>query len=139
MYFAIAGLVLLVTAGLMLDSHRRKWLTINRELPEPRDKQQQRVWRIGRAEYLRRMQASGTIGFLGLLLGARTLVPEQPLVFAVYVCVLLLGCLWVIVLGTIDAWANMLRVAKTSGERDAARLRLEDELKRARQQTSDDE
>lgn len=139
MTYAIVGLVLLVIAGLMLDSHRRRWLAIQNQLPENRDKNQQRAWRNARAEYNRRMQASGMVGVLGLLIGARPLVPESPLAFALYLCALLIGCLWVLMLGIIDAWANMLGVSRTTGDREAARLRLEAEIKRAREKVEREE
>lgn len=134
MWSAIAGFALLLVAGLMLDAHRRKWQRIQLELPEERDRHQQRIWRVARAEYRRRMQASGTIAALGLILGVRIFVPEQPIAIAVYLFALLVGCLWVMTLGVVDAWASLLKMIQSTGDIETARLRLEEELKRAQEQ-----
>ncbi len=133
MFFALIGLALLVTAGLMLDSHRRTWAERRAQLGEDRDKQAQLDWRNGSAEYRRRMQASGTVAVLGLLFGARDFIPALPLAMAIYLLLLVAGCLWVLVLAMLDAWAGMVRMSQATSGQEAARARLEHELTKARE------
>jgi hypothetical protein len=139
MFFALIGLALLVVAGLLIDSHRRTWYRRQAELVEPRDKPQQRAWRAARGEYIRRMIASGTVAAMGLLLGARDLVPDRPLAMVVYVLLLVLGCLWLMMLAMFDAWASMLRLSNTASQQETARILLERELEKARQKAQEQE
>ncbi len=131
MFFALIGLALLITAGLLIDSHRRTWARRRAELRSQQDKACQRAWR---AEYVRRMQASGTVALLGLLFGSRELIPAKPLAMAIYLLALVAGSLYVLLLAMFDAWAGVVLTAQASSHQEAARARLEHELKKAREE-----
>ena len=126
------ALVLLVTSGLMLDQHRRTWHKdqVNSSL-DPRD------LRASRAQYLRRMRASGTIGAIGGLLMLNPIVPRKPLVFTLYVLLLVVLCGWIFLLAMVDSFATSLRLRRTRRDHASLESKLEAELQKYRNRDND--
>ena len=122
------GLALLVVAGVMLDAHLRTWRG-EQTLDEPNP----RARRAARAQYLRRMQASGTIALLGGLLMINPLVPLSPIPYILYTLALVLCCGWILMLGVVDGFATWLKYHKIREGQLGAREKLEAELRAARE------
>ncbi len=122
------GFALLVVAGIMLDAHRRTWREEDAD-----GEATHRDRRASRAKYLRRMQATGTIGLLGMLLMVHTLIPGTPLVYAVYMLVLVVLCGWLVMLGVVDAFASWLKGHRERERALDSRQKLEAEIKAARE------
>lgn len=121
------GFALIVVAGLMLDAHRRTWREEDGE-----SQATHRDRRSARAKYLRRMQATGTIGVLGILLMIQPWIPSTPLAYAIYMLILVILSGWIVMLGVVDAFASWLKTHRQQEELLDARQRLEAELKAAR-------
>lgn len=126
---SITGLLLLGLSGLLIDAHRRTWRAV-----QAGDKLEERDLRAARAQYLRRLRASGTIGVLGALLIVHPLVPQKPLWFTLYVLLLVLLCGWMFLLALVDGFAASLRVRRARRERESLEAKLNRELRDARQQ-----
>ena len=121
------GFALLVVAGILLDAHRRTWRQEDADGEATfRDR------RASRAQYLRRMQASGTIGVLGVLLMIQPLVPRTPLAYVLYMLALVVLSGWAVMLAIVDAFASWLKGHKHRERQLDARQKLEAELKAAR-------
>lgn len=135
MFLPLAALGLLVVSGLMLDSHRRTWAEAqtNTELV---GELQQRQLRAARAQYRRRMQASGLVGVVGGLLLLHPIVPETPLWYVAYASLLSIITAVIFIYGSVDAFANTLRVRKARQHRDDLQTKLEAELRAAQERTS---
>jgi hypothetical protein len=127
-FLPYVGFALLVVAGIMLDAHRRTW----RE-EDANGEATHRDRRASRAKYLRRMQASGTIGVLGILLMVQSFVPRSPLAFAIYMLVLVVLCGWLVMLGVVDAFASWLKGHRERERALDSRQKLEAEIKAARE------
>jgi hypothetical protein len=125
-FSSIAALCLLVLSGLLLDAHRRTWLAVEQELSLT-----ERQRRSARAIYLRRMQASGTMGLIGALLMIRPIVPEKLHWFLVYLLVIVLLCGWMLILAVIDAFAASLRARESRHQTESSREKLEEEIRAA--------
>jgi len=130
MFLPLAALGLLVVSGLMLDSHRRTWAEAGADT-ELDDRQR----RAARAQFLRRMQASGLVGVVGALLLLHPIVPEKPLWYVAYASLLSIITAIIFVYGSIDAFANTLRVRKARQHRDDMQTKLEAELRAARERS----
>jgi hypothetical protein len=126
--FSYLGFALLVVTGVMLDAHRRTW---RGEMG--RDDSDQRERRVARAQYLRRMQASGTLALLGGLLMVNPLIPLTPLAYVLYTLALVLCCGWILMLGVVDAFATWVKAHKAREQHISAREQLEAELRAARE------
>lgn len=122
------GFALLLVSGLMLDAHRRTW---RGELT--RDDSTQRERRAARAQYLRRMQASGVLALLGGLLMVNNLIPLTPLAFGIYTLGLVVCCGWILMLGVVDAFATWIKTHKLRQRQQGASEKLEAELRAARE------
>lgn len=122
------GFALLVVAGIMLDAHRRTWREENGD-----GEATHRDRRVSRAKYLRRMQATGTIGLLGMLLMVQSLIPSTPLAYAIYTLVLVVLCGWVAMLAVVDAFASWLKGHRERERALDSRQKLEAEIKAARE------
>lgn len=129
--FPVIGCVLLVLAGLMLDAHRRTWLAASQQISAPA-----RQLRADRAQYLRRMQASGSLAAVGALLIIQPMIPPVPLAVIAYTLALVLGCGYILLLGTVDWFATWLRVRKSREQKVGLRTQLEAEIEAARQRHS---
>ncbi|WP_442482671.1 hypothetical protein [Aeoliella sp. SH292] len=129
---SVLALALLALSGLLLDWHRRAWNAAksNTEL-EPRD------LRAARAQYLRRLRASGLIGVIGALLMVRPLVPEKPLWFTLYLLLLVTLCGWMLLLALVDTFATSLRLRRAKQETESLHAKLERELRAARERSED--
>lgn len=126
------GLALLVVAGVMLDAHLRTWRG-EQALDEPNP----RTRRVARAQYLRRMQASGTIALLGALLMINSLIPLTPIAYILYTLALVLCCGYILMLGVVDGFATWLKHHKAREQGMRAREKLEAELRAARDRNVD--
>jgi threonine/homoserine/homoserine lactone efflux protein len=122
------GFALLLLTGLMLDAHRRTWRG-----EVAREESNQRERRAARAQYLRRMQASGTLALLGGLLMVNPLIPLTPLAFGLYTLALVVCCGWILMLGVVDAFATWVKAHKVRERQMDAREKLEAELRAARE------
>jgi len=124
----IFSLILLGTAGILLDSHRRAWRSLRQD-ESTSDPER----RFGRSQYIRRMIASGIIGLTGVVIGVGPLIPHQPVPMAIYVLVLLSACCWLLILAAIDALAIRRQYRRKRVEYLAEQLELVRELKDVRQ------
>lgn len=131
-FLPFIALVLLALSGLLLDAHRRTWRAAeaDAELDE-------RGRRAAKAQYLRRMRASGTIGVLGALLILQPLVPQEPLWFTLYLLLLVLLCGWMLLLALVDGFAAALRVRRARHETESLEAKLEREIQAARDRSDD--
>lgn len=131
-YLPFIALALLAVSGLLLDAHRRSWKAIEADADlDERDR------RAARAQYLRRMRASGTIGVLGALLILHPLVPEKPLWFTLYLLLLVLLCGWMLMLAMVDAFANALRLRRARHQTESLQAKLEREIRAAREESDE--
>jgi hypothetical protein len=120
------ALALLVLSGLLIDAHRRTWRE-SLENCQLDDRQR----RAHRAQYLRRIRASGTIGLVGALLIVRPLVPREPLWFTLYLLLLVLLCAVLFLLALVDGFAASLRVRQSRRQTESLQAKLEKELQAA--------
>src|SRR5690606_34570707 len=89
--------------------------------------------RGARAQYLRRMRASGLIGLIGVMLMIRPLIPERPLWYLLYLLLLVLMCGCMLLLALVDAFAGTLRIRRARHAAAEAREKLEAELRAAQE------
>jgi hypothetical protein len=127
------SLVLIGLSGFMLDWHRRSWRAAEQKAALPDHER-----RFLRAQFRRRMQASGIIGLLGAAIGVKSLVPAQPWPMLLYVVFLAGSCLCIMVLAGLDAWATRQYYARLRSEQLTAQIKLAREL-RAAQKSGDPE
>ena len=121
----IVSLFLIGLSGLLLDLHRRSWrATQHIESISPAD------LRFARSQYRRRMQASGTIGVLGAVLGVYPLVPRAPLSITLYLVAISLACLAIMMLAALDAWATRQNFMRLRTEQLAAQIKVARDLGR---------
>ena len=129
MVFAfILSLTLLGLSGLLIDSHRRSW-----RLASERSDLSAPAKRYALSQYRRRMQASATIGLIGLAIGLGPLVPKRPGPMALYVAALAAACGWIMLLAMVDLWATQQYYRRLRGEQRAAQLRLLTDFSAARE------
>lgn len=126
----IAALGLLVLSGWLLDVHRRTWRAAERN-PDLDHRER----RSARAQYLRRIRASGLIGLIGGLLMLRPLVPEEPLWYLLYLLLLVLLCASLLLLAMVDALAGSFRVRRSRHDLAEARKKLEAEIQAFRRRS----
>jgi hypothetical protein len=127
-------LLLIGLSGLLIDSHRRTWRTVEHDPAIP-----ERERRYYRSQYRRRMQASGIIGMLGAAIGVRSLVPHEPWPMILYLVFLSGACLSIMLLAGLDAWATRQHYARIRTEQLTAEIKLARELARARQSSDSDQ
>ena len=121
----IVSLLLIGISGLLLDLHRRSWRAVQQvESISPGD------LRFARSQYRRRVQASGTIGVLGAVLGVYPLVPRAPLPFTLYLAAITLACMAIMMLAALDAWATRQNFLRLRSEQLAAQVKLAREFSR---------
>jgi hypothetical protein len=118
------SLLLIVLSGLLLDSHRRSWLSAQAD-----QKLSERDLRFARAQYLRRRQASGIIGLLGVAVGVGPLVPQQPWPMVLYLLAMGLACVSMLALAALDVFATRHNLARLRSEQLAAQIKLVRELR----------
>lgn len=118
------SLLLIGLSGFLLDSHRRSWLSAQAD-----EKLSERDVRFARAQYLRRRQASGIIGLLGLAIGVEPLVPQEPWPMVLYVAAMAVACACIMILAGLDAFATRQNLARLRSEQLAAQIELVRELR----------
>ncbi len=121
----IVSLFLIGLSGVLLDLHRRSWRSAQQI-----DSMSEGDLRFARAQYRRRVQASGTIGVLGAVLGVYPLVPHAPLAITLYLMAITLACLAIMMLAALDAWATRQNFMRLRSEQTAAQVKLVRELGR---------
>lgn len=121
------GAVLLVIAGIMLDSHRRTW-----HIERQNDDTDEKHRRASRARYSRRMLTSGLIALMGALLLVHTLIPERPLPYLLYLFSLVLLCGAIILLGFIEWFAISVSMREAREQSKESRKQLESEIRKLR-------
>ena len=128
----IVSLFLIGLSGLLLDLHRSSWLSVQQnESISPAD------LRFARSQYRRRIQASGTIGVLGAVLGVYPIVPREPLPFTLYLLAITLACVAIMMLAMLDAWATRQHFLRLRSEQIAAQVKLARELGREQTRFND--
>ncbi len=120
----LTSLVLIGLSGFLLDSHRRSWLSAQAD-----DKLSERDLRFARAQYLRRRQASGIIGLLGVAIGVGPLVPHEPWPMVLYVAAMGGACACMMLLAALDVFATRHHLARLRSEQLAAQIKLARELR----------
>jgi hypothetical protein len=120
----VVSLLLIGLSGVLLDMHLRSWRTdqIDSSLTE-RDR------RFAKAQFRRRVQASGIIGVLGAAIGVGPLVPREPWPMVLYVGFMAAACLCIMLLATLDLWATRMNYERLRSEQLAAQVKLARELK----------
>ncbi|QDU91079.1 hypothetical protein Pla175_44970 [Pirellulimonas nuda] len=113
------SMLLLGVAGYLIDSHRRDWRASLQDAKLPDRKR-----RFARRQYLRRMQASSIIGVVGALVAVWPIVPRRPAWMAVYLALLVIACMWITLLGLVDAWSSSNRLRDEKAEAAARRAEL---------------
>ncbi len=128
-----ATLILVGLSGVLIDSHRRSWRAArtNAELSDHER-------RFARAQYYRRMQASGIIGVVGLAIGVKPLVPLEPLPLAIYLASLIGACACIMLLALLDVWATRQHHLRLYDDRLAEELRQAIQLRRAAESSESD-
>jgi hypothetical protein len=129
----ITCLVLIGLSGFMLDWHRRSWRAAEHDATLS-----DRERRFLRAQFRRRMQASGIIGLLGAAIGIKPLVPQRPWPMVLYVLFLASACACIMVLAGLDAWATRQHYARIRSEQLTAQLKLARDLSAARKSADSD-
>ena len=124
----LIALALLALSGLLIDAHRRTWRAAEND--EAID---QRQLRAARAQYLRRLRASGSIGLVGALLIIRPVVPREPLWYTLYLLLLVLLCGLMLILAVVDGFAASLRIRKARRQTESLEAQLEAEIRAARE------
>jgi hypothetical protein len=129
----IFSLALLGLSGMLIDSHRRSWRLASaaNDLSAP-------TVRFALRQYRRRMQASGTIGLIGLAIGIGPLVPRRPGPMALYVAVLVAACAWMMLLALVDLWATRRFFRQLRGEHQSAQRKLLTEFRSVREAADGD-
>jgi hypothetical protein len=117
------ALLLIGLSGVLLDSHRRKWQAAQTN-PGLTD----RDLRFERAQYRRRMQASGIVGALGAAIGIGPLVPHDPLIMLIYILSLVGACCCILLVALLDVLATRQNYARLRSEQLAAQVKLAREL-----------
>ena len=123
----IVPLLLIGLAGLLMDAHRRTWQNAQWD-----ERLNERDRRFARAQYRRRMQASGLIGLIGAAFGCYPLIPKKPLEITAYLAVLVGACMCIMLSGLLDFWATRQNLRRIQNEHLAAELKLASELRAAR-------
>jgi hypothetical protein len=122
----VISLTLLGLCGLLLDSHRRTWRHAQESTElSPREK------RYALSQYRRRMQASGTIGMVGVAIALGPLVPRRPGPMSLYLAALLAACAWIMLMALLDFWATRQHYHRIRSEQLTAQVRLAMELRAA--------
>jgi hypothetical protein len=119
----VTSLALIGLSGWLLDSHRRSWRAAQSD-----DTLSQLDLRFARSQYLRRRQASGIIGLLGVAIGMGPLVPLRPWPMSLYVLVMTSACACMMVLAALDVFATRHNLARLRSEQLAAQIKLTREL-----------
>jgi hypothetical protein len=128
----IVSLLLMGLSGVLLDLHRRSWRAVRQmDTVSPAD------FRFARSQYRRRMQASGTIGALGVVLAVYPLVPPAPLSITLYLLAITLSCLAIMLLAVVDVWATRQNFLRLRSEQVAAHVRPTSELGREQKRHHD--
>jgi hypothetical protein len=123
----VFSLLLIGLSGVLLDLHRRSWRAAQQiESIPPAD------LRFARSQFRRRIQASGTIGVLGAVLGVYPLVPRAPLPFTLYLVAISLACMAIMLLAALDAWASRQNFLRMRSEHLATEIKLARDLGRER-------
>jgi hypothetical protein len=120
----VTSLLLLGLSGFLLDSHRRSWRAAQAD-----EQLSEKDLRFARAQYLRRRQASGIIGLLGVAIGVGPLVPPEPWSMLLYVAAMAAACGCMLVLAALDMWATRQNLARLRAEQLAAQMKLVRELR----------
>ncbi len=128
----IVSLLLIGLSGGLLDLHRRSWRTV-----QQLDAVSAGDFRFARSQYRRRMQASGTIGVLGVILAVYPLVPHAPLPITLYLLAITLACMSIMLLAAVDAWASRQNFLRLRNEQVATHLKLAGELSREQTRSHD--
>jgi hypothetical protein len=130
----VFSLALLGLSGLLIDSHRRSWRLADgaNDLAAP-------TKQFAFSQYRRRMQASGTIGLIGLAIGIYPIVPRRPAPMALYLAALLAGCAWIMLMALLDTLATRQHYRRIRREHVSAQLKLAMELQAARREPSEHE
>jgi VIT1/CCC1 family predicted Fe2+/Mn2+ transporter len=128
----IVSLFLIGLSGVLLDLHRRSWRVIQRM-----DSISAADLHFARAQYRRRIQASGTIGLLGAVLGVYPLVPRAPLPITLYLVAITLACMAIMLLAALDAWATRQNFLRLRSEQLATQVKLARDLSREQTRSHD--
>ena len=128
----IVSLLLIGLSGVLLDLHRRSWRTVRQM-----DNVTAGDFRFARAQYRRRMQASGTIGGLGAMLAVYPLVPAAPLPIMLYLLAITLACMAIMLLAALDVWATRQNFLRLRNEQLAAHVKLASQLTREQTRSHD--
>jgi hypothetical protein len=121
----VTSLLLLGLSGYLLDSHRRSWLAAQAD-----QKLSEKDLRFARAQYLRRRQASGIIGLLGVAVALGPLVPQRPWPMVLYMLAMGIACGCMMILAALDVFATRHNLARLKSEQLAAEIKLVRELRR---------
>ncbi len=119
----IVSLFLIGLSGLLLDLHRRSWrgAQLDTSLTDA-------DLRFARSQYRRRLQASGTIGVLGAMLGVYPLVPHEPLPITLFLVAISLACMAIMLLAALDSWATRQNYLRLRSEQVADQVKLARDL-----------
>ena len=117
------SLLLVGLSGVLLDSHRRSWRAAQED-----GNLTERDLRFSRAQFHRRMQASGIIGLLGAAIGLGPLVPPEPWPMVLYVATMGGACACMLLLAALDVWATRQNFARLRSEQLAAQIKLAREM-----------
>ena len=120
----VLSLTLLGLSGALIDSHRRSWrdALARVDLPE-------RTRRFASSQYRRRLQASGMIGVIGVLVAIWPVVPRFPGPMMFYVSALLAGSGWIMLLAVLDFFSTRHHFRRLRDEQMAAHLQMILEMK----------
>ncbi len=121
-----ASLILVGLSGVLIDSHRRAWRAAQQDA-RLTDRQR----RFARAQYYRRMQASGIIGVIGLAIGVKPLVPLEPWPLTLYLASLIGACACIMLLALLDVWATRQHYRRINDERVVEEAKRTLKLRRA--------
>lgn len=124
-------MLLLGISGLLLDSHRRTRRRV--AVAARRDQIGPGAERFARAQYRRRMFASGTIGLVGAAIAVAPLVPDHPVPMTLYLILLVGACGWIMLLALVDVFATHVFYRRLRGDQMSAHTKLVKELQAARE------
>ena len=126
----VFAVLLLVAAAALMAAHVRSWRSTREQALPPRDRDYYRI------RYRRRMQTSGMLGTLAVMLFAGNWVTTPPLgrwVVIGYWGVALLLVLWVALLAIFDILSTRFHFARARREVLVERARLQAEVRRLTQ------
>ena len=124
------GLAVALGGAGLIARHVLSWRAAQRR---PLDDEEREFRRL---QFRRRVQASAMIALAGVGLACEPLVEFSPLIWAIYVLVLIVLLFWIVALALADAVATRFHYGRERDDLKVKKVVLEAELRRRRNKTT---